>query len=72
MKILNRVLAEIAYNNENTGLNAQTLQEAIDALYQLVLSLGAVDIDRVIDGGDPSTLENQLLGNIDGGTPSAN
>lgn len=64
MKILNTLIADIAYNNANTGLNAQTLQEAIDALYQLVLS------SITIDGGTPQTLETEFIVMMDGGSPT--
>jgi hypothetical protein len=65
MRILNRLIADIAYNNESTGLNAQTLQEAIDALYQLVLSSISL-----IDGGTPQTLETEFTVLMDGGSPT--
>lgn len=69
MKILNTLIADIAYNNANTGLNAQTLQEAIDALYQLFTAEVIVpDVD--IDGGTPQTLDIQFTSNVDGGSPS--
>jgi hypothetical protein len=65
MRILNRLVAEIQYNNTNTGLNAETLQQAIDALYQLVLPL-LTDIS----GGSPETLDSQFILNLEGGDPA--
>jgi len=65
MKILNKLIADVVYNNDTTGLNAETLQQAIDALYLLVLPLLG------IDGGAPQTLESEFVANIDGGSPSS-
>jgi hypothetical protein len=64
MKILNRLIADVVYNNANTGLNAETLQEAIDRLYELVLPL------LNFDGGSPETLDSQFILNLDGGDPA--
>jgi hypothetical protein len=61
MKILNRLIADVVYDNTNTGLNAETLQEAVDRLYQLIFPL------LNFDGGSPDTLESQFLLNIEGG-----
>jgi hypothetical protein len=61
MKILNRLIADVVYDNTNTGLNAATLQEAVDTLYQLIFPL------LNFDGGSPDTLESQFLLNIEGG-----
>jgi hypothetical protein len=63
MKILNKLIADIAYKNENTGLNAQTLQEAIDALYFLLLP----NLYTAIDGGAPDSTFTSF---INGGGPS--
>lgn len=65
MKILNRLVAQIQYNNANTGLNAETLQQAIDRLYELVLPLLTN-----IAGGSPETLESQFILNLEGGDPA--
>jgi hypothetical protein len=61
MRILNRLIADVVYDNTNTGLNAATLQEAVDTLYQLIFPL------LNFDGGSPDTLESQFLLNIEGG-----
>jgi hypothetical protein len=65
MKILNRLIADVVYNNANTGLNAETLQQAIDRLYELVLPLL-----NNIGGGSPETLDSQFILNLDGGDPA--
>jgi hypothetical protein len=65
MKILNRLIADVVYNNQNTNLDAATLQEAIDALYELIEPL----LNRDIDGGTPGTTE--FMSVIDGGSPSS-
>lgn len=75
MKVLNTLDAKVVYYDSQvieealagfgqvTGLNATTIQDAIDILFRLVLpSLNLV-------GGSANTPDNQFLVLIDGGTP---
>jgi hypothetical protein len=75
MKVLNTLDAKVVYYDSQvieqalagfgaiTGLNATTIQDAIDILFRLVLpTLNLV-------GGSANTLENQFLVLIDGGQP---
>ena len=78
MKVLNRLQADVVYYDNEilqeafqgatglSGLNAETLQQAIDILFQLVLPL----IPNLI-GGAPTTENNQYFILLDGGTPSS-
>jgi hypothetical protein len=76
MKVLNTLDAKVVYYDSQvieealsgfgsvTGLNATTIQDAIDILFRLVLpSLNFV-------GGSANTPENQFLVLIDGGKPN--
>jgi hypothetical protein len=76
MKVLNNLEANVVYYDSEilqealqgigslTGLNASTIQEAIDVLFRLVLPM----INFV--GGAPATTNDQYLVFIDGGSPS--
>lgn len=77
MKVLNRLEADVVYYNPDilqnalqglglTGLNAETIQQAVDILFQLILPL----IPNLV-GGSPNTANDQFFILLDGGTPSS-
>lgn len=78
MKVLNNLQANVVYYDSGvleealqgfgslTGLNASTIQEAIDILFRIVLP----SINFV--GGEPTTQSSDYIAFIDGGSPSTN
>jgi hypothetical protein len=68
MKILNKLLAEIIYDNSVSGLDASTVQEAIDKLYALLLAQEQ-QFFGTLDGGAPDSEQSVF---VDGGEPSDN
>jgi hypothetical protein len=65
MKILNKLFADVAYDNTLTNLNATTIQEAIDRLFQL---MGTISF---YDGGSPSSTDDDFVLLLDGGSPDS-
>jgi hypothetical protein len=65
MKILNKLFADVAYDNTLTNLNATTIQEAIDRLFQLMETIS------FYDGGSPSSTNDDFVLLLDGGSPDS-
>jgi hypothetical protein len=59
---------DIPYDNSDSGLNASTVKEAIDRLFEI---LQPIAFAQGYEGGEPSTQEQEFLAILDGGSPDS-